>query len=144
MIDEVCRELNNFFDYERVIGDIHISDGNLVGISIAEGQYYRIVGSVFNDGIHIAGADQLKDEFFNGAVWKMAVPPTFLKLVDEIEAWSEKNLTADSAAMSPFTSESFGGYSYTKAAGSEGSSGVSWQDTFKTRLNVWRKPRCRY
>ena len=52
-----------------------------------------------------------------------------------------ENGGADSAAMSPYMSESFGGYSYSKGASNTASGGsvVTWQDAFKTRLAPWRK-----
>ena len=147
MLFEVCNEINNFFDYEREFGKFEILNHALDGVTISTGQYYRIIGSVFNDGVYKRGIDDLalEDEEFNGAVWKMAVPSAFLSLVDEIEDWSAKYLTADSAALSPFVSESFGGYSYSKAGNStSGDTGASWADAFAKRLNAWRKPRCRY
>jgi len=145
MLFEICKELNNFFDYERVYGKIAISNGEIVDVSLETGQYFRIVGSIFNDGVYKYPAD-LVDEEFDGAVWKMAVPPAFINLCEDIKAWSDKNLAADSAAMSPFQSESFGGYSYSKGSGSSDGSGAgaSWQSAFASRLNSWRKPRCRY
>ena len=39
-------------------------------------------------------------------------------------------------AASPFASESFGGYSYTKITSA---SGISWQSQFRARLNRWKK-----
>ena len=57
--------------------------------------------------------------------------------------WSDKYLGVDSAAMSPFNSESFGGYSYSKSGGSSSSGNVdlsgTWQGAFADRLNNWRK-----
>jgi hypothetical protein len=148
MLFEICKELNNFFDYERVYGKIAISNGEIAGVSFETGQYFRIVGSIFNDGVYQYPTDssRLTDEEFDGAVWKMAVPPAFIDLCDEIKAWSDKNLLVDSAAMSPFQSESFGGYSYSKGSGSSESTNnaASWQSAFASRLNSWRKPRCRY
>ena len=87
--------------------------------------------------------DELHDENFSGAVWAMAVPPTAIALSEEIEAWQAKYGSVDSAAMSPFNSESFGGYSYTKSTGGSYSSGSggnpSWQSVFADKLNRWRK-----
>ena len=112
-----------------------------------DGQYYRICGSVFNDGVHKYGdeSDSLVDESFDGAVWAMAVPPAVIALDADITAWQEKYGGAESEAMSPFTSESFGGYSYSKSSRS-GTSGDdagagSWQSAFAGRLNMWRKIR---
>ena len=58
---------------------------------------------------------------------------------DNVELWREKY----GAVMdSPYTSESFGGYSYTKANGAGDSTGSGgWQAAFRARLNPYRKPR---
>lgn len=142
MLTELCQELRNWFDRERHSGTFTITGGNITADFLAEGQYYRIIGSVFNDGVHQYPVDILRDETFDGSVWALAIPEPVIKLADEIDAWREKYEFADSAALSPFTSESFGGYSYTKSGGSGSTAdtgGVSWQNVFKTRLNRWRK-----
>lgn len=144
MLTELCRELNNWFEKDRFFGTFQVDGGSidLSGTGIQNGQYFRIAGSVFNDGVYQYPAEGLTDETFEGAVWAMAVPPSVIALADEIEAWQAKYRGADSAAMSPFQSESFGGYSYSKAGGS-GSGGTdgSWQNAFRSRLNPWRKIR---
>jgi hypothetical protein len=66
----------------------------------------------------------------------MAVPRGFLALVAEIEAWNTKY---GAGAMSPYASESFGGYSYSKGATAGGSNATTWSDAFASRLNAWRK-----
>ena len=60
-----------------------------------------------------------------------------VELADEIAAWREKY----GAVMdSPYTSESFGGYSYSKASGAGDSTGSGgWQSAFRARLNPYRK-----
>jgi hypothetical protein len=87
----------------------------------------------------------LKDEAFHGAIWIMSPTADFLALVDEISAWQAKNGGVDSNNMSPFTSESFGGYSYSKASGgsaeSGGSSVPTWQSTYAARLKNYRRIR---
>lgn len=145
MLTELCQELKNWFDKDRFFGTFTISGGS-IGLSetgIQNGQYFRIVGSVFNDGVHQYPAAGLTDETFDGAVWLMAVPQAVITLNQDIMAWQRKYGTADSEAMSPFTSESFGGYSYSKGSGSSGSDGggVTWQSVFASRLNLWRKIR---
>ena len=105
-----------------------------------EGQYFRIVGSVLNDGVYEWPASDLKDEEFEGAVWLMAVPPDVIELDKKIDAWKEKYATVDSQALSPYQSESFGGYSYSKGSGGEGS-GSKWQGVFASELSRWRKLR---
>ena len=148
MLTELCQELRNWFDKDRIFGTFEIENGSidLSGTGIRAGQYFRIIGRVFNDGVHRYGdaSDVLTDESFDGAVWAMAIPPEVIALAGDIEAWQAKYGSADSAAMSPFQSESFGGYSYSKGSGSGSGSGAgqnagSWQGAFAGRLNLWRK-----
>lgn len=142
MLYELCLELNNFFEYARYIGDVAIVDGNVQTELLEDGQYFRIVGSVFNDGVYQYPQRELKDEVYHGGLWAMAVPAEVIALNAEIDAWKEKYLALDGQAMSPYASESFGGYSYTKGYGNQNDSngnGVSWQNAFASRLNHWRK-----
>ena len=46
-------------------------------------------------------------------------------------------------SMSPFTSESFAGYSYSKSGSgnANGGSNITWQDAFGGRLNKYRRLR---
>ena len=136
MITQICQSLRNWFDIERYFGTFTIKDGSIAPSDfLQDGQYYRIIGSVFNDGVHKFGTDTLTNEKpFDGAVWAMAVPPDFLEVVGEIEAYCK----SDAGKTSPFVSESFGGYSYTKATTADGSP-VGWKQAFASRLNKWRK-----
>lgn len=144
MLNEICKELNNWFDIKRIIGDFTIENGiiidNTVTDSLQDGQYFRIVGSVFNDGVYDNNS-ALKDEHFHGAVWLMAVPPEMVSLAKDISEWQAKYGGVDSTSMSPYSSESFGGYSYTKSSGStpSGSGEGSWQGVFANRLKLYRK-----
>lgn len=149
MLSEVCRYLNNWFDDGRIFGDFTIEDGVLEGVdgTLQSGQYFRIIGSVFNDGIYKYPTSDLHDETFHGAVWVLKIPPEIIAISNEIDAWKEKYLGAGSAALGPFTSESFGGYSYSKGTTADGKvSGGDWTQVsgFTSRLDGWRKPRCRY
>jgi hypothetical protein len=142
-ITDFCEELHNFFEQEKYIESVTIENGVLLGFSdrLHENQYFRIVGSVFNDGVYKYPTTDLTDETFDGAIWAMAVPPAALALLEKIQEWDEK-YSADEVANSPYQSESFGGYSYTKvsnSAASGGGSAVSWQNQFKSQLNRWRK-----
>ena len=144
MLTELCQELRNWFDLDRRYGTFSISGGTLAADKILPGQYYRIIGSVFNDGVHRFGDYDLADEQFTGEVWAMGVPKAVIDLADEIAAWKAKYETADAQSMSPFQSESFGGYSYTKAstsaaAGSAASTPTGWKAVFASNLNRWRK-----
>ena len=143
VLTELCQEIRNYFERERHTGTFEITGGNITADFLQDGQYYRIVGSVFNDGVHQYPSAELKTETFDGSVWALAIPDPIIKLATEIAEWREKNEAADSANMSPFQSESFGGYSYTKSGSTHSSganSGVSsWVDVFSSRLNRWRK-----
>jgi len=149
MLSELCRELKNWFDrgQPKILGDFTISDGHLdrrISEKIQYNQYFRIIGSVFNDGVYCFNEGlRLTDETFHGAIWLMAVPKEVIDLANEIDSWQEKYGSVDSTAMSPFNSESFGGYSYSKSTGSGGGSSSSnpttWQSAFANRMNRWRK-----
>ena len=145
MLTELCQDLRNWFDRERYFGTFEIRGGVISGPgSLLDGQYYRIVGSIFNDGVHKYGdvKDLLTDETFDGAVWALAIPKAVIELAAEIAAWRARYEAADSPAMSPFMSESFGGYSYTKGSAltsKNTTGGTNWQATFANRLNAWRK-----
>lgn len=148
ILTELCQELRNWFDRNqpKYYGEFVIENGVLVlsgDMSLRDGQYFRVIGSALNDGVHKYGVygDSLTDEEFTGTVWAMAVPPAILTLVKDIEAWQDKYGGIDSAAMSPFASESFGGYSYSKSGAGSGSGSASsgWRSAFAGRLNPWRK-----
>ena len=147
MLTELCKELNNWFDVDRIFGKFEITNGELVGMNdrLQDGQYFRIVGSVFNDGVYKYPATNLVDEKYDGAVWAMAVPPSVVALADKISDWQGKYGGVDSVNMSPFQSESFGGYSYTKKSGGSsdggGDNSGTWQGAFANELNQWRKIR---
>lgn len=141
MLTELCAELKNYFLRDRE-SDIHsgtftIENGSIEALPfLLEGQYFRIVGSLLNDGVYQYPATGLADETFSGAVWAMAVPPAVIALAGEIEAWKAENAeTLDS----PFASESFGGYSYSKGTSVSGTGAYTWQDHFASRLNPWRR-----
>lgn len=148
VLTEVCDYLNNYFWVAKVSGTFTITNGTIAVEGLKEGQYFRILGSTFNDGVHKYPVDPQKeqpliDEEFKGFVWLMAVPQTIISLANDIAAWQALNGQADSAAMSPFNSESFSGYSYSKGSGSSVSGGatMTWQDAFAGRLNKYRKLR---
>ena len=143
ILTEVCEYLNNYFWEKKISGNFTISDGAIDAIGLKEGQYFRIVGSTFNDGVHVYPAHDLKDEEFNGSVWSMAVPQTVIAIVSDISEWQTKYGNINSEAMSPFASESFAGYSYSKSGSgnANGGSNITWQDVFGGRLNKYRKLR---
>ena len=92
---------------------------------------------MFNDGVHKYGDSfgTLTDERFDGAVWAMYVPPAFVALAEEVDKWQAEN---SEALAGPYQSESFGGYSYSKGSGADGSA-FSWTDQFAGKLKNWRR-----
>ena len=143
ILTEICEYLNNYFWEKKISGNFTISDGAIDAVGLKDGQYFRIIGSTFNDGVHIYPASDLKDEVFEGSIWAMAVPATVIAIASDIKDWQTKYGGADSDAMSPFTSESFAGYSYSKSGSGNANSGsnITWQDVFGGRLNKYRKLR---
>lgn len=135
MLEQVLRHLNNWFLVEIHEGEFTVEKGGIALPFLKKNQYFRIIGSVFNDGLHQYPDSDLTDESFNGTVWVLGIPKAVIALSDEISAWQEKN---GETAASPFTSESFGGYTYTKTGLGSGNS-TSWESVFKDRLNDWRR-----
>lgn len=135
MLTEICNYLKNWFSDEQYIGYINVDDGSLFcdhsKINIADGQYFRVIGSLLSDAVYKYGTDALPDQGFNGAIWLMRVPADVIELDAEITAWVEKY---GNEAASPYTSESFGGYSYSK-----GDTEAGWQGAFKAKLMRYRK-----
>ena len=138
MLEQVLMNIRNWFTVDGGIysGTFTIKDGGIALPFLANGQYFRILGSVFNDGLHQYPEDDLTDETFNGTIWALAIPKAVIDLADEIQNWQEKN---GEASVSPYQSESFGGYSYSKATDAETGGAVTWQSAFKKQLSAWRK-----
>lgn len=136
MLTEVCAEMRNYFVTEIHNGDFTISGGKISPLDfIQENQYFRIVGSKFNDGVYQNTPDlELTDEVFDGSVWAMAIPPSVIALAEEIKAYNETT-----GKPSAFTAESYpNGYSYTRATDANGVP-LNWQKAFASRLSKWRK-----
>jgi len=139
MIKQVLDYIHNYFVKEEYVGSFKIENESLVFDKLLDGQYFMINGSVLNDGVYLYPTDKLIDEEFIGKVSSLAIPRDVLNLSAEIDDWLANN---KSAIESPFQSESFGGYSYTKASGASGKSGgsqLTWKDVFGSKLNAYRK-----
>ena len=157
MMTSLCREVRNYFirsDSDRISGTFAVREGVLTlssaagsaeDFAVADGQYFRIVGSLYNDGVWQKSDEfpkKLRDEEFTGQVWLMAPPRDFSDLADEIAVWIDKY---GDAALSPYASESFGGYSYTLRGTSRrnetarDSEDGSWQTAFRRRLAPYRR-----
>lgn len=144
MLGEVLRCLNNWFEVpgKRLTGFFQVEGGALTLPDgwLLDGQYFRIEGSVFNDGLHQWPAVDLRDETFTGRVTALAIDPELIELSNRIDTWKSKY---SEAVESPYQSESFGGYSYTKASGNGSQGGsqgcLTWRDAFRSELKHWSK-----
>jgi len=133
MLFEIMVHIKNFFPTDKSEeAEYTIKDGTISLPFVLEGQYIRVEGSIFNDGVYQYPMEDLTDETFHGFITVLAPPPAFIALASEIETYQS------SYKESPYQSESFGGYSYSKESGGNGSI-ISWHDVFRSRLNAWRK-----
>ena len=147
MISELCGQIRNWFEKDRLLGDFQVAEGivsfaNGDRIELQDGQFYRVIGSVFNDGVHQYHAgtpdEELHPEQFAGAVWILAIPKEVQDLAKEIEDWVTKY---GAQVSSPFSSESISAssYSYSKNESAGDGAGATWQNIFASRLDRWRK-----
>lgn len=142
ILEEVLDHIHNHFERDSQtinVSDCQISDGALPeSIAIPNGAWYMVHGSWLNEGMHLHPATDLVDETFSGTITVMRIPRPLLRVVEDICAWQLAN---GAAADSPFQSESFGGYSYTKSSGTsqDGSGLTGWRLAFRDRLSTWRK-----
>lgn len=139
---ELCKELRNWFDRARYIGSITIdAEGDVYcngdKIGLLNGQYYRVIGSVFADGVHVYPDTETTPEAFDGAVWAMAVPQDFLALAQEIEDW---NTNIRPKMFGPYSSEnlSSSGYSYQRQSANDMAK-ADYRTVYASQLNAWRK-----
>lgn len=134
MLNEIMHYLHNYFTTPvSVEGEYSIEGGALSLPFVKDGQYILIEGSNFNDGAYVYPLENATDESFNGCVTVLSPPDEFIKLCNQIGAYVDKE-----ADLTGLQSESFGGYSYTRATNANGGL-ADWQDVFRERLNAWRK-----
>ena len=140
-LTSLCQELRNWFckDEDKHSGTFEIVNGAIALPFLQEGQYFRIKGSVFNDGVYMLGDASYPDfidESFSGEIWAMRVPKEVIALSAKIDEWEEANAKA---LASPYQSESWNGYSYSLKSGGLNGNSVTWQSQFASELNRWRK-----
>ena len=139
MLDKLLPELGwyrkpNKYVNQIKVGKFTIDGGNITPSDfLKENDYYRIIGSRFNDGLYQYPNSDLTDEEFDGAVWVMRIPPDVITLAQDIEKYAQ----SDAGKQSAYVSESFGGYSYTKATNSKGVP-INWEHLHADELNQWR------
>ena len=138
MLDKLLRELGWYRRPNKYVNQIKVEKFTIEGGNITpsdflkENDYYRIIGSRFNDGLYQYPNSDLNDEEFDGAVWVMRIPPAVVTLAQAIEEYAK----SDAGKPSAYVSESFGGYSYTKATNSKGVP-LSWKRVFEDELHDW-------
>ena len=150
MLSEICDFIHNYFVKNTISGTFSISNGNIDVEGLLEGQRFRIYGSAMNDGVYtyhstgIMNDDdnkdaELADESFTGYIGYMAVPRALFQIADSISDWIK--LKEENGVSGIYTSESFGGYSYTLNNGvdAHGYSQNDWRSVFGSSLNAWRK-----
>ena len=130
MLYKVMRHLRNFFATTTYHSGVFTVENGVINPPLDEGQYYLIEGSVKNDGVYKMPT-ALNDEKFYGVITLLAPPPAFIETVDAIKEYQDKH------GNSPYVSESFGGYSYSKAQGKNGP--ITWKEVFAEDLKVWRR-----
>ena len=139
MLDKLLRELGWYRRPNKYVNQIKVGKFTIEGGKIApsdflkEEDHYRIIGSKHNDGLYQYPNSDLTDEVFDGAVWVMRVPPSLVTLAQQYKEELEK----ESGKPSAYISESFGGYSYTKATNSKGVP-LNWEHLHADELNQWR------
>lgn len=148
-LEDILYHIHNWFE-RSVIGakGCVIESGELpasISAQISEGQWYRIEGSMLNDGLHRHPDLSLVDETFDGKVSLLAIPKPLIRLAQRVQDYIDQTAEGnEKARRSPYQSESFGGYSYSLKSGSgsnSASGGLSgWQSEFAGELNAWRKP----
>lgn len=118
MLEQILMEIHNWFRVRDDVDGIHpgtytIENGGIALPFLRDGQYFRIMGSLFNDGLHRYGPDMevLTDETFDGTIWSLAIPKSVVDAAAEAETWMAKN---GAIVDGVYSSESFGGYTYTK------------------------------
>ena len=141
MLEQILMEIHNWFRVRDGLDGIHpgtytIEGGGIVLPFLAPSQYFRIMGSVFNDGLHRYGPDMeaLTDETLGSGPTRHPLSKALVELAGEVEAWQKKY---GERAASMYSSESLAGqYSYTMDTESS-----SWQAAFRARLDPYRKLR---
>ena len=129
---ELLTYLRNFFPGKKwEFSDFQITGGKIELPELWDGSHYLVEGSRRNDGIHVYGDNDLLPETFTGTVTELCIDKQLLKKWVSINNWCREN---EKLIYSPYQSESFGGYAYTKTTVT-----TSWKSVFADDLRPWRK-----
>lgn len=145
MLTELCAMLHNYFnihdDEDIYVGTYAIENGSIESLPfLKEGQYFRIHGSALNDGVYQYPAIDLRDETFVGTITAMFVPVDVIRLAEDIEAYNERirTMAEVEASKKGYSSESWGGYSYSLFGAAPPGMEVAKAD-IDSRLRRYRK-----
>ena len=84
MLEAVLTYLHHWFPVRCDAGTFTIASGIPDVDFLKPGQYYRIKGSVFSDGLHVyQSGETLADETFEGEIWALAIPKSVKELAEE-------------------------------------------------------------
>jgi hypothetical protein len=136
MIDQILKEINNYFIRSVEYSTITIASDELTGFSgdYIAGQYINIDGSILNDGTYkiesnIAGVitltETLASETTNMYLYGLQIPKSVIDLSTDISTYAQ-------ASSQGIASESQGSRSVSYVDGS------SWQSVYKKTLNAYR------
>lgn len=139
MLSEICGELCNYFEDRSNIqrGEFTARGGFLFLPNVKEGQFIRIVGSTFNDGVHMYPCYTLQDETFSGTIYALQIPPELVEIATQL-ATSRNTAAASGEATNPYIMESFNGYQYTRATDAHGAP-ADWRVLYASKFDKWRK-----
>ena len=118
MLEDVLQELNNWFLCPDGVhlGHYQVEDGSISLPFLSPGQYFRILGSVYNDGLYQYPTPDLTDESFDGAVtarsgrwrcpgrwcsWRMRSPPGSRKTARQPPGLTPARALAVTAILGP-------------------------------------------
>ena len=140
-IEAVMAECHNFFEDGYADAEFTVTaNGTLTpAVGVLDNQYVCIRGSTFHDGVWqmVSGKltrsedDDFPAESFTGRLWYLHPPGAFLDIVESITAFDQKT------PVTGLQSESFGGYTYTRASGSQGA--LRWQEAYSSMLMPYRR-----
>ena len=112
MLEEMCRECRNWFTPKggKHCGTFTIKDGIISPLDfVYDNQYFRIVGSCFNDGVHQNTSSvlaSLTDEVFDGQIWVMKAEYDNRSVeLPKIEKSETKAEPSDETAIKPCNCE---------------------------------------
>jgi hypothetical protein len=145
MIDNVLREIKNYFIVSQTSGSSFFANGVVVSNPsiFTVKQFVLVIGSALNNGvyqitsidlvnrkIHFGKDDDIGSETVNCYVYGLAIPKALISLIGDIAEYDNANKTN-------IASESIGDYSVSYTTGSANE--TSWVSVFRKRLDPYRK-----